>query len=769
MYKLIRRHFSVILILVTIIFVYREVVFKGFIPLPVDTLVGAYHPWLDYKWGFITGVPVKNALLSDAFSHFYVLKNLSFDILKSGHWPFWNRFIFSGTPLLATFHISALFPGNLLLLLPGLWGWRAFIVLSTLFATLSMYFYLSTRLSSRLASISAAIVFAFAGPMTTWSEFGTAVWSAGFIPLLLLCLDQIFLKKKIKFLWLYSLLLTVTVTAGHVQLLTYLIPLISFYSLFLFLQSESQHKLILLFSVGFFSILGFLLASIQLLPTYYLFKYSIRSEERYSSQFNYGLIDLPQLIRLWVPDFFGHPSTGNHWSTFIYHEYASFLGTLTLPFVLPLFLKKFRTGFSNFFLTIFILSLFLVVSHPLSKGLFGLNLPLFTYSSASRLFFITGLSAAILLGISLDFLSRDRTILRPLRFMLLFLAITNVVALSLAPSSFRSIALRNSLLPLLILVSFFAITLTKLSKNLLLVIILVVLVLDMGRFFRKYNPFVPAHLTFPTTPALDFLTKQQGTFRISREDTNLLPPNTWVPYRLESIEGYEPLRPLAYGQLFHLTKNDHLDNPVSRYSLQERVNPKYLDALNVKYFLSVEADDKKPSLQVLSLLKHDYKLVFKDDKTLIYENTHFLPRAYFANKVLQVSTSEQEQLLLENKDFDPTTTAVLTEKIPQTFAPNDSVAHLVNYQDNLLEFDLISDVQSFLIIANNFDPGWQASLDGKTTPLYQTNHSLQGIVVPTGQHHLRLKYVPQGFRDGLKLSFSAIVVWLFTLVIFLSL
>ncbi len=45
-----------------------------------------------------------------------------------------------------------------------------------------------------------------------------------------------------------------------------------------------------------------------------------------------------------------------------------------------------------------------------------------------------------------------------------------------------------------------------------------------------------------------------------------------------------------------------------------------------------------------------------------------------------------------------------------------------------------------LVILNRFDPGWHASIDGKSTKILLTNYIFQGVVVPPGQHTVRLAY-----------------------------
>lgn len=63
---------------------------KKLLPIPADIITGVYYPWLDYKWGYAVGVPVKNPLLSDVPSLLYPWRSLAIDELKAFRWPLWN-------------------------------------------------------------------------------------------------------------------------------------------------------------------------------------------------------------------------------------------------------------------------------------------------------------------------------------------------------------------------------------------------------------------------------------------------------------------------------------------------------------------------------------------------------------------------------------------------------------------------------------------------------------------------------------------------------
>jgi hypothetical protein len=190
--------------------------------------------------------------------------------------------------------------------------------------------------------------------------------------------------------------------AGHAQLTLYSGILIAAYLLYLYLVTkEISFKQILIFS--FFLLIGIGISCIELIPAFKQVSLSIRlSEKSYIKNLNNGLTPWYDLIRLYVPDFFGHPSTYNYWGDVSYYENSPFLATLTLPFVIPLFFKRFRKKQTFFWLIIFGLSIFLATLNPPTSIFYNLKLPFITYSSASRIFFVTSFCGSILGAVGID-------------------------------------------------------------------------------------------------------------------------------------------------------------------------------------------------------------------------------------------------------------------------------------------------------------------------------------------------------------------------------
>lgn len=755
---------SLILIVVSIIF--REILFQSKVAVPADTLVGAYFPWLDFKWGFVVGVPVKNALLSDSFSHFFIYKHLVADLVKEGIMPLWNKYSLSGTPLLATYHTNPFFPANLLLLLPKFTGWNLFIFSSTLCACLSMYLFLNKKISNIYIKVIASLVYAFSGPMTTWSEFGTAVWAAAIIPLILYLIEEIVIFQRKYAYSLFSISVALLLFAGHLQIDTYAMVIIPSYVLYLTFSHQTKNKLSILAKLFFFGAIGIGISLIELLPVYELFTRSIRGEENYAQSFHYGLVDFPQLIRLFVPDFFGHPTTGNQWSEFIYHEYTSFLGTLSLPFIIASFFVRTKKAFHQFFGYLFISSLLLVTLNPISSYIFSLPLPLLTFSSASRLFFVTGLSGSILVALGIDYFLLESGFKRKVSLTSLALVTIIGIALYFVPPEYKSIAIRNSLIPTALLVGLFLVGKINISKTILVIILFLIFAFDLGRYYRKYNPFVGENLVFPLTPIISFLNSQEGLYRVGRENTNLFPPNTWAYYKLESIEGYEPLRPLNYNRLFHLFENNKFFSRAGRYSELNDIDPKYLSLMNVRYFsvLNSSLTKKKP---ISKLIEYGYFPIFSDKSITVLKNPHALDRAFFIDKIIGVKTDQELAAVLEDKSFDPLTTAVITQTPPNIGLDKLRYLILKFHGDNNLILESKSSADQFIVISDTFDQGWNAYIDDKPVDLYQVDGALRGLFVPKGEHRITMEYKPYLFTIGLRLTLASILILFITIIYYL--
>jgi uncharacterized membrane protein YfhO len=63
----------------------------------------------------------------------------------------------------------------------------------------------------------------------------------------------------------------------------------------------------------------------------------------------------------------------------------------------------------------------------------------------------------------------------------------------------------------------------------------------------------------------------------------------------------------------------------------------------------------------------------------------------------------------------------------------------------------------FLVLADRWAPGWEASVDGVERPVLVADHALRAVQVDTTARRLEFRYRPASFRHGLWAAFAALV------------
>jgi hypothetical protein len=270
-----------LLILLAVSIFFWKVLVYGQVPIPGDFIVGTYYPWLDYKWGFETGVPVKNPITSDVVSFTFPMQMLTVDMWKSGQIPLWNPYIFAGTPLLANFQSAALSPTNIVyFFLDKVNGWTAQIILQHILAAFFTFLLLRRWRISRLGALLGALVFAFSGFNIIWSEWNGHVLAAAFIPLGILLADKFLTEGSPVSGISISITLALLFFSGYPQLALYF--LIAIFLLWLFYFGFSKTMFFRTAVLMCVVLLGIGLSAPQTVPGKELLKNSQRITETIS-------------------------------------------------------------------------------------------------------------------------------------------------------------------------------------------------------------------------------------------------------------------------------------------------------------------------------------------------------------------------------------------------------------------------------------------------------------------------------------------------------
>ncbi len=136
-----------------------------------------------------------------------------------------------------------------------------------------------------------------------------------------------------------------------------------------------------------------------------------------------------------------------------------------------------------------------------------------------------------------------------------------------------------------------------------------------------------------------------------------------------------------------------------------------------------------------------------------------MPHAWFVPHARFAGSAGEALAHLEAEDIDPTRETVLlgvpavenNAKEPNTAWVLSRVG-LIRRSAAELVVAVDTPVSGYIRVAESFDPGWQARVDGEPAPVYQADLGFQAVPVPAGRHDVRLRYRPRGFVPGLVAS-----------------
>ena len=753
-----------VLILGIVLVFFWQFLIKGLLPIPSDTIVGLYYPFRDaYFKTNPNGLPYKNFLVTDPVRQQYPWKNLAINTLKNGNLPLWNPYNFAGTPLLANFQSAVFYPLNILFfILPMSTAWSMLILIEPLLAGIFVYLYLNNLKLKKEASLLGAISFSFSGFFVAWMEWGTILNAALWLPLILLSIDKIFQyykKSKIihstssgqksKIIWpiVFVFSLIPSFLAGHLQTFFYLAVFSFFYFIARWFQFGKNLKSLGLFIV--YCLLFIVLTAIQWFPTIQFITLSARDLDVVWWKEPGWFIPWQNLIQFIAPDFFGNPATLNYYGIWNYGEFIGYVGIFPLVMIfLVLFFRKDKK--TLFFGTAFFLSLIFAFPTIFAKLPFKFELPFLSTSQPTRLIFITDFSLSILAALGLDYfisLKNKRTIFYVLGFFsVVFVSLWLFVTYfhgNIISSENLKVSKQNLIFPTLLFLTalfliFVYIFFPKKNKYgqkivpFLIYGLIILTIIDLFRFGWKFEPFAKKEYLFPSTSVTTFLQNQKQPFRVMSTDSRILPPNFSIMYKIQTLDGYDPLYLQRFGELMAASGRGVPDikppfgfnRIITPQDPLSRIN----DLLGVKYVLS------------LTEIKNEkLNQVFSDGIVMIYENSMALPRAFFVNSTL-IANSKQEAV---NALFDvnyPLNSRAVVENVSDKnlFKSNWDIGRVdfISYSNEKVILKTDNPGEGFLVITDSYYPTWHAKIDGEETKIYLTDFNFRGIIVPKGEHKI---------------------------------
>ena len=635
-------------------------------------------------------------------------------------------------------------------------------------AATGMFLYLLALKRSTPAAILGSISYGFSLFMIVFLEYNTIGHVILWLPFLLTSIEQIGRSPRARYRILFIISIVSSAFAGHLQIFGAILMFGLFYSIFIY------RSLPILKEITVLTILSLGIACIQLIPTAELLQYSARVNHTYEDMTQRLLLQPKQLFSFVNPDIFGNPATGNYLLTDSYPGKALFFGFFAFFFALLGIAFKKNERIVTFYSLSSVLLLVFISSNPLSRIIYQFKLPFISQSAPGNFLFLLVFSGATLASHGIDnWISSKKSVKHvyiifcTLIFLLWSGYITHVLAMN-KPMLFLTTGMFGILTVIVSAVHFFPI------KKIAVIGIIVLTTGELWYSFQKFNPFVPSELLYPETGIVDFLKKQPDYFRMYGFGAADFEANFSTQLGIYDSNGYDPLYPNQYGTFIESSKNGVLSSGFNTSTRSDaRIAPGYgtarfddnmyrskvLNVLSVKYIVNKieNGTDEK------TFPPDDYPLIYKQDDFLVHENKKTLPKTFLTSEALQVNSDEAFSGKFFSVEFDPHKTILLREPPPSDLTPSSGKSQIVQYDPTNIKITTESVTNQMLFLSDTYFPGWEASIDGEKTYIYNADYAFRSVFVPAGKHTVRFTYNPLSFVIGRSialLSFVCLLIYL---------
>lgn len=671
--------------------------------------------------------------------------------LADGIFPYWNPYIFGGLPFFADVQTGVLFPLNLILTLFVSGRWLSsytveiFMILHLLIAGIGMfYFGLENRLSKATAFFM-GFIYMLNGHFIVHITHTQQVQTFVLIPFIFL-----FLQKGLKDSGLRSyvsivgsgLLLGFAGLAGYPQALVIILTGVFLYFLYQLIVTPKRFKHIIFSFIIVFLIMG-LIITCQYLPTYFLFKSSMRAAYPYVEIIK-GSFHPLRFITFLIPNYFGSTSQGELANTFGPGEYYQYWEQMAYFGIIPLILIGFAF-YKSSRKHIFAPLLLMVI--PLLIGLgnfFPLHILLYKFvpffkdiRTPAKFLNITVFGAVWLAGIGLENILLLKPKAKKLVLSSIILAAFSLVLILFLPQQIsaqaKAIAVRSVITSvvtlLLVIILIRAYLSSKLSKSTFSVLIIALAFLDIFVFGYKYNSGTTnAELYWGENRAVQFFkneNKQELTrVNIRAKEGLILPRNIGYVQEFATVDGYNPLSLERY-----MTAMQKLDRD------------RFFTLMNVKY------------ATVFDSIRRQVTIARRDN---------YLPRAGLYYDWETIKDRDQILEVLNQADFPYAHKVILEDDIAINPAIDLTVAQgsaqITEYTLNKIKLNVQTQSPAVLVLSENYYPNWHVKINGKKQQSIPVNYFLRGAVIPEGESQVEFYYQEKYFSVLLIVCILAILL-----------
>jgi hypothetical protein len=718
-------------LLLTLLFLGRSVVTPE-VPVPVDEAAKGY-PWA----GILGPFESKNPLTNDTTRLFLPWMAVIREELSHGRLPLWNRYSFSGYPLLANGEAAPFYPPFLATLFVPLPKQIVAMAGLKVYAALLFTFILLRREGTGAGAAGfGAVAFALCSFQTVYLYYSTTAVTSLLPAAAFALLNALDHPSERRSLWLVASVVAVLQTAGHPESVLHVA--IGTGAILLIDLLRSPHPRIPrdvargLVTIAAGTAGGMMLSAPAWVPVLeQVFLSSRFAEVAGAARVMTPPFPGPAAWALLNPDLFGNPALGTwNWTLNYSIVASSFFGLLPLALFPAAMLSRRAVARDRLLGVAAVLSYLVAMNwSPVGRAINAV--PPFSIVANDKLRFVTCLLVVICAARVVE---RMRERGSPV------IAVSSAVVFGLAAYSVWTklgvtVSIRAAT-ALLSLPLFWAAVLAarRLRRpDVLPAVAAIAVALELLLLNLPFNAPVERRFFKPRLRIVEVLHGVGGPdpFRIVGHDWVLM-PNASALYRLEDVRGSDPMELHSYRRYFELIGVDEPGMDVQR--VVDLDHPA-LDFLNVTYALA------EPGFRQSG----PWNPVHEGPDGVLLQNLEALPRFFVPARA---TVRDGRPLIDQLRQLSRGDEVIVDRDIHASLLRRTPVATSAN---GAHQFTLVVASESPLFIASSQPaaPGWQVILDAKRLPLVIVNGAFLGFELPAGSQRITVRYRPLSFHASL--------------------
>ena len=709
--------------------------------------------------------------------------------------PLWNPYLMAGRPFEGNAQSAVFSIFTLPSLVLPFWSSLALVAALKLFLAAFGTFLLGRALGQRFAgALLAGLAFGLSLWMVTWVGFTAAsVWAL--LPWLLLLTDRVVRRPGPGPVAGLALVVALQFFGGHPESSFHvLLATVAFFVFRVVAVRREGHDVSLGRTAGVFAgslVLGALLAAVALLPFAELLFRSADAGQR-ASVSDASKLSGRFLLGFAMPDYWGRPTQ----TALVRFQFSRACYVGVLPLMLAVAAPLLRPNLARLALAGFGAACLAVAFG--APPLFDLatRLPLLDIAHNDRLIAIVLLCVALLAGWGLDDLTGERAPPRRRVALALAAAIAVLPVLWVVGTGKASLSVLGDAIDVAwgfahppgagaadagdivrlaatIVFATFATAAVlllflrargRLAAGTFAALAIGLTVADLFRAGMGQNPAIERRIAVqPTTGAIRYLqTRRPARFQgVGSVPANVLS----MRYGLQEGGGYDLPIERRYDTLWRRVMSPEIPTQsgffVALPLSLPRVDERRLRTLGLLGVADLLQSPRGPPLALPSL-----RLAYSGADARVYSSRQALPRAWVVGAQEVVAGGDAALRAIIRPGFQPLRAAVTERRIaglpaaPATGAPAPAgAARLESIEPDRVRLHARADGPgpALLVVSDTDYPGWEATVDGKATPVQRVNYVLRGVRLAPGAHDVVFRFRPATWTAGWVLSLAALL------------